>query len=72
MPAVRVSCQVIALARGTPVCRFQITLVSRWLAIPSATRFSGCSPALRSAAGTMRVTLRQISSASCSTQPGRG
>ena len=68
----RVSCQVIARASGVPVCRSQMTVVSRWFAMPSATMFSGPSPALRSAAGTMRVTLRQISSASCSTQPDRG
>jgi hypothetical protein len=72
MPSVRVSCQVIARASGTPVCRFQITVVSRWLAMPRPTRSSGVRPALFSAAGTTRVTLRQISSASCSTRPGRG
>ena len=54
------------------MCRSQMTVVSRWFAMPSATMFSGPIPALRSAAGTMRVTLRQISSASCSTQPERG
>lgn len=40
MSVVRVSCQVIARASGTPVRRFQITVVSRWLAMPSATTFS--------------------------------
>ena len=35
-PAVRVSCQTIALCTGLPVAFSQTTVVSRWLVIPMA------------------------------------
>jgi hypothetical protein len=64
--AVRRSCQTIARATGTPVVRFQTSVVSRWFVIPIAV---GSSTSACSAAAS---TLCQISSASCSTQPERG
>ena len=70
--AVRVSCQTSARATGRPVARSHTTVVSRWLAMPIATTCSGAAPARCTASGTTRRTLRQISAASCSTQPGRG
>ena len=36
MPAVRRSCQTIALQIGSPVARSQTTVVSRWLVMPMA------------------------------------
>ncbi len=70
--SVRVSCQLIALWTGAPLLRSQITVVSRWLAIPSAHRSAGERSALASATRTTESTFRRISSGSCSTQPGRG
>ena len=64
--AVRRSCQTIAGATGRPVARSQSSVVSRWFVI--ATRSTPSSPASPAAART----LCQISSGSCSTQPGRG
>jgi hypothetical protein len=69
---VRTSCHTTAWPIGRPVRRSHSRLVSRWLAMPMATICSGAAPSCLSAAGTTRVTLRQISSASCSTQPGCG
>ena len=57
---------------GRPVARSQTTVVSRWLVMPTAARPAGPVPADRSASETTCWTLSQISSASCSTQPGRG
>ena len=64
--AVRRSCQTIARCTGTPVVRFQRSVVSRWFVIPIAV---GSSTSACSAAAS---TLCQISSGSCSTQPERG
>ena len=66
------SAQLIAFCTGTPVARSQTTVVSRWLAMPSATRSATVSCALPSASWTTSSTLPQISTGSCSTQPGRG
>jgi hypothetical protein len=62
----------MARATGRPVTRSHTTVVSRWFAIPIAARSSVDSPAWCNASGTTRAVLRQISSASCSTQPGSG
>ena len=67
--AVRRSCQTIAGATGRPVARSHSSVVSRWFVIAIVST-SAASPALRAAAA--RSTLCQISSGSCSTQPGRG
>jgi hypothetical protein len=67
-----VSCQTIALVSGAPVRGSQTRLVSRWLAIPTAATWSVPMPAWASARGAIHSTFRQISAASCSTQPGRG
>ena len=64
--AVRRSCQTIAGATGRPVERSQSNVVSRWFVMAIVSTSS--SPA-RAAASR---TLCQISSGSCSTQPGRG
>src|SRR5918997_6861605 len=66
------SCQFSALWTGTPVARSHSTVVSRWLVRPSATTSEIRTPAVASASRTTCSTLRQISSGSCSTQPGRG
>ena len=42
--SVRVSCQMIAGATGRPVRRSQTTVVSRWLAMPTAATSSGGGP----------------------------
>src|SRR5690606_21340378 len=65
--SVRVSCQTIAWCTGWPVARSHTSVVSRWLVMPTAT-----GVAEPSASATTASTLVQISSASCSTQPGRG
>src|SRR5205823_1775974 len=70
--AVRRSCQTMARATGDPLSRSQRTVVSRWLVTPTAARSDGATPAAARASGTTAATERQISSASCSTQPGRG
>jgi hypothetical protein len=66
------SCQVIAFWTGTPVARSQTTVVSRWFVMPSATRSATVSCAFVSASCTTSSTFCQISTASCSTHPGRG
>jgi hypothetical protein len=68
--AVRRSCHTIALCAALPVLRSQMTLVSRWFVMPIAAidddtmPFSACDSASRTDA--------QMSSGSCSTQPGCG
>src|SRR3954453_4966707 len=62
----------MALYTGRPVARSHTTVVSRWFVMPSARRSAACNCAFESASCTTETTLRQISSASCSTQPGRG
>src|SRR3954447_26275148 len=68
--AVRLSCQTMAAPYGFPVRRFQATTVSRWLVLPIAATTP--PPASVPTSVNVACTTAQISSASCSTQPGRG
>src|SRR3954453_7185487 len=68
--AVRLSCQTIAVPYGFPVRRFQATTVPRWLVMPIAATTSRPTSVVTSF--NVACTTAQISSASCSTQPGRG
>ena len=70
--AVRRSCQTIAGCTGRLAPRSQTTVVSRWFVIPIASRSPAATPAAASASAAVCSTLAQISSGSCSTQPGRG
>ena len=70
--AVRRSCQTMALWIGLPVLRSHTTVVSRWLVIPMPASALASSLALASAPRQTSTVARQISSASCSTQPGLG
>src|SRR5262249_10122441 len=67
--AVRRSCHTIALFIGRPLARSHRTVVSRWLVMPTAA-IGPSAPAI--ASRQVDTTLCQISSGSCSTQPGRG
>ena len=71
-PAVRRSCQTIALCTGSPLARSHNTVVSRWLVMPMQASCRLSIPASRMAARQLDKVVRQISSASCSTQPLRG
>ena len=55
---------------GSPVRRSQNTTVSRWLVIPMAAMFA--APTVSATSIRQSRLARQISAASCSTQPGRG
>ena len=70
--AVRRSCQTIALCTGWPDLRSHTMVVSRWLAMPSAAISAAFSPAWASARRATRNCEPQMSSGSCSTQPGCG
>ena len=70
--AVRRSCQTMALWIGLPVLRSHTTVVSRWLVMPMPASALASSLALASAPRQTSTVARQISSASCSTQPGLG
>ena len=61
----------MAVPYGLPVRRFQATTVSRWLAMPIAATESLPTCADDIVERRQRATA-QISSASCSTQPGCG
>ena len=70
--AVRRSCHTTARWIGFPVARSHTTIVSRWFVMPiaamsEAARFEAASASFMHAASAV-----QISSASCSTQPGFG
>ncbi len=67
--AVRRSCQTMARWTGAPVARSHTTTVSRWLAMPMA---ATGTPAAAIASRAVPSASRQISSGSCSTQPGAG
>ncbi len=68
----RVSCHTIALWIGSPVSRSHTTAVSRWLVMPIASMSSAsASESAIAPLMTWRVR-RQISVASCSTQPASG
>jgi hypothetical protein len=70
--AVRRSCHTIAFPSGSPVFRSQRSVVSRWFVTPIAATATPFTRALVSAPASAFSMLRQISSGSCSTQPGRG
>ena len=70
--AVRVSCHTIACSTGRPVVRDQTTVVSRWSLIPTAASARPSASTSRRATRMQVRTRSRISSASCSTQPGRG
>ncbi len=70
--SVRVSCQTTAGQTGRPVARSHSTVVSRWLVMPSAAIWPSSRPAPLTASASTASTFCQISSASCSTQPGLG
>ena len=57
---------------GTPVARSHTTVVSRWFVMPMAAISVPSTRASDNAERTERSTVDQISSASCSTQPGCG
>ena len=65
--AVRRSCHTMALAHGFPVRLSHARTVSRWFVIPIAAM--GCESRLHTSCNVATMT-SQISSASCSTQPG--
>ena len=67
--AVRRSCQTMAGAMGSPLARSQITVVSRWLVMPSAAMSAAATPACASAPRTQATVSVQMRWASCSTQP---
>ena len=70
--AVRRSCQTMALWMGLPVLRSHTTVVSRWLVMPMPASALASSFALTSASRQTSTVADQISSGSCSTQPGLG
>ena len=70
--AVRRHCQTIARWTGRPVARSQTIVVSRWLVMPIAATSAPLAPAVASASRAAVTVVVQISSGSCSTQPGCG
>jgi hypothetical protein len=62
----------MALCTGFPVARSQTTVVSRWFVMPTPASAAGSSFALSMAPRQTSTVARQISSGSCSTQPGPG
>ena len=70
--SVLVSCHTMAWPYGRPVCRFQASVVSRWLVRPSATRLEGRRFVAFSTVMMTALVRSQISTGLCSTQPGRG
>mmetsp|Transcript_5467 Transcript_5467/g.13249 ORF Transcript_5467/g.13249 Transcript_5467/m.13249 type:complete len:228 (-) Transcript_5467:134-817(-) len=70
---VRVSSHTMALKRGRPVALDHTSDVSRWLVIPTASTSPLANPALSRSltdASMHCLTLRKISSGSCSHHPG--
>ncbi len=70
MPAVRRSCQTIALATGCPVFLSHTIVVSRWLVMPIEATSFALAPAPASTSTATPACDVQISIGSCSTQPG--
>jgi hypothetical protein len=70
--AVRRSCHTIALWIAAPVARSHTTTVSRWLVMPIAAIPAAPTLLVSIASRAVATTSRQISSGSCSTQPGLG
>ena len=64
--------ETMALWIALPVLRSHTTVVSRWLVMPMAAIPLAGTCALASARLSTETVARQISSASCSTQPGCG
>ncbi len=70
--SVRRSCQTMALCSGLPVRRSHSSVVSRWLVMPMARMSPAFKPALAMASRAVSSCVVQMSSGSCSTQPGCG
>ncbi len=70
--AVRRSCQTIARCSGRPVRRLHTTTVSRWFVMPMHAIVSPAASVARATSPNVATVASQISSASCSTQPGCG
>ncbi len=70
--AVRRSCHTMALCRALPLARSHNIDVSRWLVMPMALMSRPATPLVASALRSAAVTEPQMSSGSCSTQPGCG
>ncbi len=70
--SVRVSCQTMALASGSPVSASHTIVVSRWLVMPTPSKSDAWMPASESAVVMTSSVFAQISFASCSTHPGCG
>ena len=71
-PAVRRSCQTMARCRQRPVARSHSSVVSRWLVMPMPATRRASPPACSNASRSVASAPCQMSSASCSTQPGAG
>ena len=72
MGAVWRDCHTMAGWIGLPLLRSHTSAVSRWLVMPMAATSAPAAPAFASAPRPARSWLSQISSGSCSTQPGFG
>ena len=70
--AVRRSCQTMALWIGSPVCRSQRIVVSRWLVMPMPITSFSATSLWRAPRARVSRCVAQISFGSCSTQPGCG
>ena len=64
--------ETIAFATGRPVARSQRRVVSRWFVIPMAATSRAATPARSRAWRAVLSWVSQISTGSCSTQPGLG
>ena len=72
MALVRRSCHTMAGWIGAPLRRSHTTVVSRWLAMPTAATSAAVAPAAATASRATATWLARISSGSCSTQPALG
>ena len=72
MSPVRTSCHTRALYTGLPVLLSHTIVVSRWFVMPTAAISWRFVSAFCSASATTERTDSQISTGSCSTQPGLG
>ena len=70
--AVRRHCQTMARWMGSPVCLSHTMVVSRWLVMPMAAISAAVAFRFFMASWATSSWVDQISSASCSTQPGLG
>ena len=69
---VRRHCQTMARWMGSPVFLSQTIVVSLWLVMPMAAMSAAVTPRFFMASWATSNWVDQISSASCSTQPGLG